>query len=299
MRMERVPVIVNTAAGWGHGEKTYNEVRRLFALHGIEADILTAEDGSELAARTREALRSSPRVVVAAGGDGTVSLVAALLRPTEASLGVLPIGTLNHFARDLGVPTELEAAVAAIAKGSPTRIDVGDVNGRTFLNNASLGLYPSIVRHRRRRQELYGHSKYWAMLWATLTVLGRSPFLRLQLQLDDRVQRCKTPFVFIGNNDYVMEGFHIGKRSSVRDGQLSVYTTRRHGRMPLVRLALRALFGRLRQADDFSMEQARRVRVESTRPRLLVATDGEVSALETPLEFRVLPGALRVMLPAG
>lgn len=295
MQRPRTQVIVNSAAGPGHAEKTYEEVHRLFALHGMAADILPARDGSELEAKTRQALESRPAIVVAAGGDGTVSRVASLVRGTGAALGVLPMGTLNHFARDLGIPLRLEDAVATIAHGRTVEVDVGEVNGRTFVNNASLGLYPHIVRHRQRRQSRYGHGKYWAMLWATLTVVGRNPFLKLQLQLDERVQRCRTPFVFIGNNDYVMEGFNMGRRSSVRDGLLSVYTTQRRGRMPLLRLALRALFGRLKQADDFSMEQARRVRVESRRHHLLVATDGEVSVLETPLEFRVVPGALRVM----
>lgn len=292
-------MIVNSAAGPGHADETYNEMRRLFASHGMEADILAAEDGKALTERTREALKSRPPIVVAAGGDGTVSRVASLVRGTGTTLGVLPMGTLNHFARDLGIPLELKDAVDVIARGSSVEVDVGEVNGRTFINNASLGLYPHIVRHRQRRQERYGNSKYWAMLWATLAVVGRNPFLKLELQMDERVQRCRTPFVFVGNNDYVMEGFHMGKRSSMRDGLLSVYTTRRHGPMPLVRLAFRALFGRLKQADDFSMEQARHVRVRSRRHHLLVATDGEVSVLETPLEFRVVPGALRVMQQAG
>src|SRR5205814_75669 len=113
---------------------------------------------------------------------------------------------------------------------------------------------------------------------------------------DGEALACRSPFVFVGNNDYVMEGFHIGKRESVRDGRLSVYTTRRTGRWPLLALAMRALFGRLRQADDLTSAQAQRVRVESRRRRLLVATDGEVTALETPLEFRVQPGGLRVVL---
>lgn len=292
----RVPVIVNERSGPGHGADTYTEIRRLFALQGLQADILVARGGEELQARVHEALGEHPGTVVAAGGDGTVNAIASHLRGSSVALGILPLGTRNHFARDLGVPADLEGAVAAIAQGSAVAVDMGEVNGRTFVNNASLGLYPHIVRNRTRRQERFGHRKYWAMLWATLSVLGRHPFLRLKLHLDGRTQRCRTPFVFIGNNDYLMEGFKVGQRASLRDGKLSVYTTQRRGRMPLLRLALRALFGRLRQAEDFLMEQARTVRVESPRRLLLVATDGEVSALPTPLEFRVRPAALRVLL---
>lgn len=293
----RVPVVLNEKAGFGHGENAYDEIRRLFAGHGIEADIRAARDGSGLEACTREALAEEPGILVAAGGDGTVSAIASLLSGTRTALGILPLGTLNHFARDLGVPLELEPAVETIANGAPASIDMGEVNGRAFINNASLGIYPDIVRDRARRQQRLGHGKYWAMLWATLTVLGRGPFMRLGLELDGQALRCRSPFVFVGNNDYVMEGFHIGQRASVRDGRLSVYTTRRTGRWPLLTLAMRALFGRLRQADDFSCAHAQRVRVDSSRRRLLVATDGEVTALETPLEFRVRPGGLRVMLP--
>jgi YegS/Rv2252/BmrU family lipid kinase len=295
--MRRVPVVLNESAGLGHGEKAYDEIRRLFARHGIEADIRTARGGSGLEAQAREALRADPAILVAAGGDGTVSAIASLLPGTRTALGILPLGTLNHFARDLGLPLALDAAVEAIAQGEPVAVDVGEVNGRAFVNNASLGIYPDIVRDRIKRQQRLGHGKYWAMLWATLKVLGRSPFLRLGLELDGHALRCRSPFVFVGNNDYVMQGFHIGQRASVRDGRLSVYTTRRIGRLPLLALAMRALFGRLRQADDFSSARAQRVLVESSHRRLLVATDGEVTALDTPLEFRVLPGGLRVLLP--
>jgi YegS/Rv2252/BmrU family lipid kinase len=293
----RVPVIVNERSGSGHGTDTYTEIRRLFAQHGMQADIHAARSGEELQSCVHEALREHPGVVVAAGGDGTINAVASSLRGSNVALGILPLGTRNHFARDLGVPSGLEDAVAAIAKGAAVAVDMGEVNGRTFVNNASLGLYPHIVRNRKRLQERQGHRKYWAMLWATLKVVGRHPFMRLKLHLDGRTERWRTPFVFIGNNDYLMEGFQIGTRSSLRDAKLSVYTAQRRGRLSLLRLGLRALFGRLKQAEDFIMEEARNVRVESPRRLLLVATDGEVSALPTPLEFRVHPGALRVLLP--
>ncbi|MEO7741725.1 MAG: diacylglycerol kinase family protein [Usitatibacter sp.] len=295
----RIPVILNATAGSGHDAKTHRELHELFARHGMVPDIHTARRGSEIGDQVRGAMRSDPPLIVVAGGDGTVSAVASMLRGTSTALGILPAGTLNHFARDLGIPGELERAVEVLATGTPVAVDVGEVNGRPFINNASLGLYPDIVRDRTRQQRRLGRGKYWAMLWATFGVLGRSPFLRLHLELDGRALHCVSPFVFIGNNEYVMEGFSIGTRSSVRDGRLSVYTTQRNGRFGLLRLAIRALFGRLEQADDFSSAQARQVRIESARRQLLVATDGEVTAMDTPLEFSVRPASLRVMVPRG
>jgi YegS/Rv2252/BmrU family lipid kinase len=293
----RIPVILNATAGPGHDTKTHKELHELFARHGMEPDILTAREGSDIAEQVRRAMRGDPPLIVVAGGDGTVSAVAAIVRETHVTLGILPEGTLNHFARDLGIPMERARAVELLATGAPVAVDMGEVNGRSFINNASLGLYPDIVRDRTRQQRRLGRGKYRAMLWAIFGALGRSPFLRLNLELDGHARRCLSPFVFVGNNEYVMAGFSIGTRPSVREGTLSVYTTQRHGRAGLLRLALRALLGRLDQARDFSTAKARRVRVESSRRRLLVATDGEVSAMDTPLDFTIHPASLRVMLP--
>jgi YegS/Rv2252/BmrU family lipid kinase len=292
----RIPVILNATAGRGYSPEKIDELARLFAEHGLEVDIQAASDGAEILEMARRAIAQRPAFVVAAGGDGTVSAVASCLKGTDVALAVLPMGTLNHFARDLGIPPEVPDAVKAIAHGRPVGIDLGEVNERPFINNASLGLYPDIVRDRQRQQRRLGRGKYWAMLWATLAVLRRSPFLKLSMEINGKPTRCRSPFVFVGNNDYVMEGFSIGTRSSLRDGCLSVYTTQRRTRMGLVRLAFRALFGRLHQADDFAITHASQIRIDSKRRYMVVATDGEVIAMETPLEFRVLPGALSVIL---
>jgi YegS/Rv2252/BmrU family lipid kinase len=296
-RFKRVPVIVNDTAGTGHCQETYEEIRRLFRARGVEADILAARDGSGLEARAREALRENPGVVVAAGGDGTVSAIASALRGTGVALGIVPIGTLNHFARDLGIPADLEGAIDVILAGTPVAVDVGEVNGVTFINNASLGIYPDIVRDRTRQQRRLGRGKYWAMLWATFAVMRRSPWLKLHLDIDGRRTDCRSPFVFVGNNDYTMEGFNIGMRSSLRDGCLSIYTTQRRTRLGLLGLALRALLGRLRQADDFAVARAEQLTIDSRHRRLWIATDGEISVMQPPLAFRVLPRALEVIVP--
>lgn len=294
--MDRIPVILNTTAGRGSSQEKIDELARLFSEHGLEVDIHAATDGAEIIHLARDAIKKRPAFVVAAGGDGTVSAVASCLKGEKIPLAVLPMGTLNHFARDLGIPLEVPGAVEAIAKGRPVGIDLGEVNDRPFINNASLGLYPDIVRDRKRQQRRLGRGKYWAMLWATLAVLRRSPFLKVSMEINGEPTRCRSPFVFVGNNDYVMQGFSIGTRSSLRDGRLSVYTTQRRTRAGLVRLAFRALFGRLRQADDFAITHASHLRIDTRRRYMLVATDGEVTAMQTPLEFRVLPGALSVIL---
>ena len=292
-----VPVIVNTRSGSARPAQTLDAIRARFREAGLVAQIHCTGEGTDLAEMARQAMASKPPLVVAAGGDGTLSAVAQVARAHDATLGVIPMGTLNHFARDLGIPLDLEGAVRVIASGRRCAIDMGEVNGEGFLNNSSLGIYPVIVRGRTLHQRRLGGRKYPAMVWATLSVMRRSPFLRVKLQLDDRVHDCRSPFVFVGNNEYQMEGFDIGTRERLDRGRLSVYTTRRHTRWGLFALAVRALFGRLEQADDFDARSASTLRVESHRRRLLVARDGEVSLMDTPLEYRIVPGALRVMLP--
>jgi len=295
----RTPVVLNGGAGRGSSDETARELEARFAARGLQAHVHIAKTGADLIRIAGELMRESPPLIVAAGGDGTVSCIASSVQGTKTTLGVLPMGTLNHFARDLGIPGDLDGAIEAIAAGRAIDVDVGVVNGRHFINNASLGLYPDIVRDRTLQQRRLGRGKYWAMAWATLAALKRSSFLTLRLELDGTTHAGRAPFVFIGNNDYVMEGFDIGTRSSLRGGRLSVYTTRRRTRWGLVALALRAVVGRLRQADDFLAESVSRLRVESRHRRLHVATDGEVSWMETPLDIRSLPGALRVIAPAS
>jgi diacylglycerol kinase family enzyme len=293
---KEIPVILNGSAGGGRSAGA-EALAAAFRDAGLETRINTFARGEEIRKLARRALRERPPVLVAAGGDGTVSAVADVVRGSGTALGVLPMGTLNHFAKDLGIPLDPAEAVRVIAAGRRIDVDVGEVNGRAFINNASLGLYADLVRKRKRQQRHLRRSKRMAMLWAALEVLDRSRLLDLRLELEDRVQECRAPFVFIGNNDYVLEGFEIGRRERLNGGMLNVYTTRRSSAAGLLGLALRALFGSLRQADDFMESAVRSLRVESRRRRLLVATDGELNAFDTPLEFRIRPRALQVIVP--
>jgi diacylglycerol kinase family enzyme len=293
-----VSVILNTSSGMGHPRSVVEALRTRFREHGIEAEVLIADNGNDVPALARGAARQGG-VVVAAGGDGTVSTVADAVRRTGAVLGVIPLGTLNHFARDMGIPLEAAEAIRTIAAGHRVQVDVGEVNGASFINNSSLGLYPKIVRGREWQQRRLRRPKRTAMLWAILATLRRAPLLNLQLEVGGGQQACTSPFVFIGNNDYTMKGFHIGKRARLDGGKLSIYTTTRRTAGGLFMLALRALFGTLRQAEDFNETHARTLRVETPRRHLYVATDGEVAVMQTPLEYSILPRSLTVIAPGG
>ena len=291
-----LPVLVNAAAGLAAHDPALLEQR--FRSLGIHADVQVARNGEHLVALAEQAARSNPPMIVAGGGDGTLSAVAAVLASSDITLGILPLGTLNHFARDLGLPLDLDGAARVIAAGTATTVDIGDVNGRTFLNNSSLGLYPGIVRD-REKQRSRGRQKWHALFWATMTVLRRSPFLWVRIKVDGEEALRRTPFVFVGNNPYNMEGFAMGTRQRLDSGELSLYLTQRRSRFKLLGLGLRALFGRLAQVRDFEALTARAIRVETHHRRLLVALDGELAVMEAPLDYTLRPRALRVLVPAA
>jgi diacylglycerol kinase family enzyme len=217
---------------------------------------------------------------------------------SDVKFGVLPMGTLNHFAKDLGIPLELDAAIANLASGVPVRVDVGEVNGRIFLNNSSLGLYPDIVRDREKQQRRLGRGKWPAALWASLAALRRYPFLSIRLEVEGTRLARRTPFVFIGNNAYTMQGLAIGVRERLDAGALSLYVAQHPTRFGLLRFAFDALRARLGEERDFDVLQAGGFEIDTHRARLRVATDGEVTVMAPPLRYRSRPGALEVLVPA-
>src|ERR1051325_6523000 len=246
MQTPRTKIFINAGARAAETEELQQRLSDLLSARGIQADISVARSGTELAALAQSAAAEDYDLIVAGGGDGTINTVASAIVDTDKTLGVLPLGTLNHFARDLKIPLDLEAAVQNLIEGHAIKIDVGEVNGRIFLNNSSLGLYPIIVREREKQQRL-GSGKWPAFVWAALTALRRYPFLDVRLKAEGEDLARRTPFVFIGNNEYIMEQLNIGTRECLDKGELSLYMAHRTGRWGLTRLALRALLGHLRE----------------------------------------------------
>ena len=290
-------VIVNAGSGCGCDPGLAADLEARFGERGIDARVAIVHTGSDIEAAARNAVADQSGIVVAGGGDGTVSAVASHLAGTGVALGVLPMGTLNHFARDLGIPLDLDAAIDTIARGRPIDVDAGEVNGRVFINNSSLGLYPDIVLDRERQRRRLGRGKWRALLAACVHAARRYPVLSLRIDMNGEGLDRRSAFVFIGNNEYRMEGFEIGERERVDAGKLSLYVTQRTGRFGLLRLAIRALLGRLRQARDFDMLTAPTLVVRTPHRHVRVAIDGEVDVMQTPLTYRVRRGALRVLVP--
>jgi YegS/Rv2252/BmrU family lipid kinase len=296
MSMSTLKIIVSANAGAGNNYQMCKGAISIFNENGLETDSSLAHNGAEVIELAREAADGPYDIIVAAGGDGTVNSIASAIVDTDKVLGVLPLGTLNHFARDLKIPFDLEAAAHAIVAGNISKVDVGEVNDRIFLNNSCLGLYPIIVREREKRERL-GTGKWPAFFWATIQAFRRYPFLDVRLRVEDQQFDRRTPFAFIGNNHYAMDAFNIGLRARLDKGLLSIYIANRTTRLGLIHLGLRAVFGRLGQDKDLLALSSDEVKIETGHTHLRVALDGEVEIMNTPLRYRVRPGALRVIVP--
>lgn len=294
-----VEIIINAGSGAGDKTELAEKLKKVFDEQKVAARFSLIENGDDFEETLERIVSSDAKIIVAAGGDGSVNAVAAKLVGTDKTLGVLPMGTLNHFSKDLQIPQELEEAARVVCENHTTLVDVGEVNGRIFINNSSLGLYPRIVR-RRERQQRSGYSKWAAAFWSSLAIFRRYPFLDVKLKIDRKFMERRTPLVFVGNNEYEVHSLNIGARSSLQDGILSVYVLHRTGRAGLFMLALRSLFGILRDAEDFDEYFTDELTIEKRRKRkkrMLVALDGEVVLMNAPLRYRILPRALRVIVP--
>lgn len=276
-----------------------SEIDGLFRAAGIDAQVRELAHSGELPAAIRTALDANPEAVIAAGGDGTVSAVAAALAGTPIPLGVLPLGTLNHFAKDAGIPLELPAAVTTVAARQTRRIDVGRVNDRPFINNSSIGVYPSFVQFRERFRAR-GRSKLTAGGMAMIEVLRRDGEVAIRLHSRGRRIVARTPFVFVGNNEYTVEGFELGARTRLDGGRLHAYFAPPVRTRHLPRLFAHALFGVARREHALESITGAEFWIETLLTRSIhVACDGEVLKFTTPLHYQSWPGALALLAPAG
>ena len=297
-----VHVILNKSAGTAATDPSGLEIKltEAFAARGITAtmELARGEDIGTSARRAADAARlGRVAAVVVGGGDGTIHTVAGVLAGTDTPMGILPLGTLNHFARDLGVPFDLGEAVAAIAAGRRQEVDVGEVNGHVFVNNSSVGIYPAMVLDRERRRDRDRHAKGIAMALALLRALRRFPRRRLRVRAEGKTIAYRTPCLFVGNNRYDLRFLSVGRRQALDGGLLHVYVARSSTRWAFVWFVIRTALGIASRVNDLDELQVDRVEIATHARRLFVALDGEVERLATPLRYRIRPRALRVLLP--
>lgn len=289
-------MIVNRGGGSAAGAD--ERIREAFEGTGVEADVRLVEPGELDRSCAEVAEAKGVDALVAAGGDGTISTAAGAVAGTDVPLGVLPMGTLNHFARDAGIPLDLKEAAAVIAAGHSRRVDAADVNGRVFVNNSAVGLYPMLVRDREAQQRRLGRTKRAAMLVAAARALWRFSSRRLSLRFAGMKAPVETPLLFIGNNKYETGLLGLGRRAAIDKGELCLYAPLARSRFSFAWLSLRAVLGRPdRQRDFLTVEGIEEAEIDSRGTSLMVAVDGEARLMETPLRYRTRPGAIRLVVP--
>jgi len=293
--VQRITILLNPRAGT-QDDAVVQRVSDAFRRAGAgEPDVRTTE-GPLIRTAASDALAHGSTIVVAGGGDGTVSSVASTIVGSDAALAILPLGTLNHFAKDVGVPLDVDDAIRAIARGRTVRVDVGVVNGHPFINNASVGMYASLTAERLAMQR-FGRRKWLAHALAAARVWRRYHRLHVHLRADGRERTVPTPFVFVGNNEYKLSGLELGGRKRLDGGRLHVCMAPGMPRRRVVRMIIIAIFGDVSRLEGFESLTASEVTLDAGTARLRLSLDGEVSTFDSPLEFRIRPRALRVIVP--
>jgi diacylglycerol kinase family enzyme len=303
--VRRAVVLANAGAGAFNQALSADLRWRLadaLAQTGVAADIRYVQGGGLREAASRalaEARRGEIDAIIVAGGDGSVRAVASVLAGTDVPLGIVPLGTRNHFARDLRLPLEVEDAAVTIAAGQTRLVDLGEVNGETFINNSSIGIYPYLVIERERRRARHGVAKWLAMAPAFVRMLRNFPRRRLRISAKDFARPYRTPCLLVGNKEYGMELFTFRRRHRLDDGRLWFYVVKPRTPLEFFWMVCRLCFGRIDQARDLDRFALTEAVVDAKASRLPVALDGEIAIMRTPLHYRSRPHALRVIVPAA
>ena len=294
----RTLVVLNPRSGRGGGRRDAEaEVAAACEAAGLAVEIARTGRRRSPEDAAREGVERGFATVVAAGGDGTICAVASALAGTGRTMGVLPRGTFNYFARSLGVPQDLGGAVEVLRSGEPRPVSIAHINGRAFLNNASLGAYAAILETREDVYRRWGRSRvaaYWSVL-KTLATL-RKP-LRLSIEAGGETVRRRTPLAFAVANAYQLEQMGLPGRDCIEAGGLALFVAPDGGRLGLMRHAAALALGRASPGRDFELICGAPIRITTRRRRRLVARDGERSRMSGPFELCVAPGALSVLAP--
>ncbi|HEX2941101.1 MAG TPA: diacylglycerol kinase family protein [Rhodopila sp.] len=295
----RTLIVLNTRSGHLSARQKLDELSRALAHHRLTPDIRTLDAGSQVAAAVTDGARQGYETIVVGGGDGTLSAAASALAGTDRRMGVLPLGTFNYFARNLGIPGDIAAATGVLAQGRDKWLDLGEVNGRTFLNNASLGVYARVLERREDLYRRWGRSRIAAHVSVLLSLARARAPLSLHVTVDGATESRRTPMIFIANNPFQLNRFRLAGTECLKQGCLAIYIAPACGPAALLRLATRLALGRLRPERDFELLCGTDILVETKRSPRHVVRDGERDLMPSPYRFRICRRALRVIAPCA
>jgi diacylglycerol kinase family enzyme len=279
----------------GDPEAIAEDLAEIFADHGhsVGLQVLSGEEAiGAIAGICRE---KACDAVVVGGGDGTVSAAAAAAAESGLALGILPLGTMNLFARALGIPLRPAAAAAALAASETADVDIGEVNGRYFTHHVTLGLHPRMIRVRERLRYASRLGKIWASGQAWWMVVRQPPRLDLRIVTDGEAFRRRTAALLVSNNP-LGEG-HLPYADDPRQGKFGVYVALSRRWQHLLQLAAQIGLGDISGNPLLERRLAEEVEIASGAKTMRASVDGEIVALETPLRFTLHHRGLTVLRP--
>lgn len=298
--MDTLPVslILNPGSGSRRDAALPQAILDTLSAGGRDVEWLKPRKGSEIPGLAAQALAGGPRLLIAAGGDGTVNAVAgAVLAHPGSQLGVIPLGTFNYFARGLGLPEDPIAAATVIRDGRTAGISVGSANGRVFLVHASFGLYRSVIEARERHKNLIGRHRLVAAISGLLTALRPHPHYRLKLGIGDAALRRVGSMVYFGVNP--LQNRELGVAATdPTEPDLAVFVLRPMSRWQVLVTTFHALFGHVADSDSIEVFHAREITVDRHGRHMNLVLDGEIFRERTPLVVRWLHEALPVRVAA-
>ena len=294
-------IVLNAGSGRSEAETREATIRGVLAQAGRRHELWRVDNPRQLPALAQRAVdlaQQQQGMVVAAGGDGTINAVVQAVLPSGRPFGVVPQGTFNYFSRTHGLPADTAAATRALLDAMVRPVQVGLINDRVFLVNASLGLYPQVLEDREAYKQQFGRSRFVALYSAVVTLLRGHRQLTLSLELAGKTRVLRTPTLVVGNNPLQLEQLGIPEAQAVQQGQLAAITLRPVGTLAMLWLLGRGALGQLGEADSVVTFAFDRLTVRPHgRRRIKVAMDGEVAWLNTPLVFQVAPQPLQLLVP--
>jgi diacylglycerol kinase family enzyme len=297
-------IICNAGSGSSDAHEARQQIEQVLASAGRQHDFIIIDDPKRLPEIARQAADAAVRdngAVVVAGGDGTVNTVAQAVLPTGRPFGIVPQGTFNYSPRAHGIPLDTSAAAKALLTARLKPVQVGLVNERVFLVNASLGIYPELLQDREESKREHGRKRSVAM-WAGLRTLMREHrSLVVEVEHDKGREVMRTPSIFIGNNPLQLEQVGLDQAADVQQRKLAAVIVKPVGRFKLLGLALRGMLGQLGEAESVRDFAFRSMTVRplggAARRAIKVAVDGEIFWSRPPLRFSVAPQPLMLMVP--
>ncbi len=297
MSSKRAIVILNRGSGRQNGDQAESTIRAAFARHGITAEFIHIDKRNDPASAARQALSMAEGIIAVAGGDGTISGVSSAMKDQDRPLGIIPQGTFNYFARSMGIPEDLQEAVDVIAGGESRAVHVATINGETFLNNASIGAYPAILKTREGIYRRWGRSRiaaYWSVIKA---LIDFRTSLKLTIVVDGKETDLRTPLVFAVNNAFQLDQMGLDGQECIARGDMVLLVAPDTYRFGLLRHAVALATGMAKHHTDYEMLCGSEIEIRMKQRKRYVARDGEIAVMKGPFRLTRATSPIHIFVP--